>query len=272
MQQIAANKLHERGSAERPRPEAAPLPVFRVLNTTVNLASGEAVLAVLRESGRARQLVHLSYVNANSLNIAFRDVAFREVLARCSMVLNDGIGLTVAARMRGVRLHENLNGSDFTFKILELAAAEGWRVFLYGARPGVAAVARDELCARIDGLQIVGVRDGYGSTAHGEVATEIRSARADVVIVGLGQPKQELWLDECLAASGCHLGLGVGAFLDFVSGRVQRAPVWMNRIGIEWLYRLFREPRRLWARYVLGNPLFVWRAWRLRRIERISAR
>jgi exopolysaccharide biosynthesis WecB/TagA/CpsF family protein len=140
-------------------------------------------------------------------------------------------------------------------------------VFLYGGQPGVAASARDRLCDAIDGLEIVGVCDGYDERSAEETAQFIRAARADVVIVALGQPKQELWLDRHLASTGCHLGLGVGAFLDFVSGRVVRAPRWMNRLGIEWLFRLVQEPVRLSRRYIVGNPLFLWRAWRLRTSE-----
>jgi exopolysaccharide biosynthesis WecB/TagA/CpsF family protein len=242
---------------------------FRVLNTRVNLLSGEDVLERLRTSKTgARRPTHLSYVNAHSLNIAFRDDAFGDALARCQLVLNDGIGLTLAARMRGIRPYENLNGSDFTIRILELAAAEGWRVFLYGGEPGVAQRARDNLRATIEGLQIVGVRDGYSDLDDRQIAAEIRSVQADVVIVALGQPKQELWLDRHLGVSGCHLGVGVGAFLDFTSGRVHRAPEWMNRAGIEWVYRLAHEPRRLGERYLVGNPVFLWRAWRMRTSER----
>jgi exopolysaccharide biosynthesis WecB/TagA/CpsF family protein len=234
----------------------------RVLNTRVDMISGAEVLAALADRSD-NQPRHLCYVNAHSLNLAYRDPSYREALSRAHLVLNDGIGLDLAARMQGRRFPENLNGSDFTLRLLSVAAAEQWRVYLYGGRPGVAAAARERLCERIEGLQIVGVCDGYDATDR-EVVKEINAVRADVVIVALGQPEQELWLDEHLAATGCHLGLGVGAFLDFVSGRVARAPQWMNRMGVEWLFRLVQEPGRLWRRYVVGNPVFLWRAWRLR--------
>jgi exopolysaccharide biosynthesis WecB/TagA/CpsF family protein len=241
-------------------------PGMRVLTTWIDAISGSEVLAIVSDRS-LDQPRHLCYVNAHSLNLAYRDESYRDALARARLVLNDGIGIELAARMRGRGFPENLNGSDFTLRLLAFAAENEWRVYLYGGQPGVAATARDRLCDAIDGLQIVGVRDGYDQRTAEEVVEDIRAASADVVIVALGQPQQELWLDRYLADTGCHLGVGVGAFLDFVSGQVVRAPQWMNRLGIEWLFRLVQEPGRLWRRYVVGNPLFLWRAWRLRAIE-----
>lgn len=252
-----------------PTPSAGNIPWIsspariRVLNTWVDVMSCQEVLGAISTgpSGRTR---HLCYVNAHSLNLAFRDDRYRAALRSADLVLNDGIGLDLAAWMRGRRFPENLNGSDFTLRLLELAAERGWRVYLYGGQPGVAATVRERLSQTIEHLQVVGVCDGYSPRSAEEIVEDIRAARADVVIVALGQPLQELWLDAHLAGTGCHLGVGVGAFLDFVAGRVARAPRWMNRLGIEWLFRLAHEPGRLWRRYIVGNPLFLWRAWRLR--------
>ena len=255
--------------ARVPAPSAGNIPWIsspariRVLNTWVDVMSCQEVLGAISTGsyGRTR---HLCYVNAHSLNLAFRDDRYRAALRSADLVLNDGIGLDLAARMRGRRFPENLNGSDFTLRLLELAADKGWRVYLYGGQPGVAATVRERLSQTIEHLQVVGICDGYSPRSAEEIVEDIRAARADVVIVGLGQPLQELWLDAHLAGTGCHLGVGVGAFLDFISGRVARAPRWMNRFGIEWLFRLAHEPGRLWRRYIVGNPLFLWRAWRLR--------
>lgn len=224
--------------------------------------SEDDVLALLStESARPRQLC---YVNAHSLNLAYVNAQYRAVLAGADLVLNDGIGLQIAARMQGRAFPINLNGSDFTLSLLRLAAARGWRVFLYGGHPGVAEAAAARLESKIEDLQVVGVCDGYVSAPAAEIVAQIKRAQADILIVALGQPAQELWIHEHLAETGCQLGLGVGAFLDFISGRITRAPRWMNRLGIEWLFRLVQEPRRLWTRYLVGNPLFLWRAWRYR--------
>jgi exopolysaccharide biosynthesis WecB/TagA/CpsF family protein len=210
--------------------------------------------------------VHLGYVNAHSLNLAYRDETYRNALQSCAYLLNDGIGLSLAARMRGLSFPDDLNGSDFTLELLALAARRDWGVFLYGGEPGVAEQAAEALHERVPGVRIVGVHDGF-SSARDTIARRVRDSGADVVIVALGNPLQELWLDEWLPETGCRLGVGVGAFLDFVSGRVPRAPARMHAIGLEWVYRLYREPRRLARRYVLGNPLFLYRAWRMRAQE-----
>ncbi len=207
---------------------------------------------------------HLCYVNAHSLNLAYKSPDYREALHSADLVLNDGIGVQLGARMQGKSFPENLNGSDFTLRVLEIAARQGWRVFLYGGVAGVAEAARANLTAQIAGLDVVGVCDGYSFDDEREVIARVRASEADLLIVALGQPKQELWLHTNLERTGCRLGLGVGAFLDFQSGRMPRAPRWMNAAGIEWVYRLAQEPGRMWRRYVVGNPTFLWRAWRSR--------
>jgi exopolysaccharide biosynthesis WecB/TagA/CpsF family protein len=180
-------------------------------------------------------------------------------------VLNDGSGVALAARLQGLTFPENLNGSDFNLRILELAARHGWPVFLLGAHPGVAERAASRLVDRLPGLTIAGTRNGYiDADGHAAVAAEIRESGASLLLVGMGNPLQERWLDEHLAATGCSIGVAVGAFIDFSAGEVQRAPRWMSDAGIEWMYRLRQEPRRLWRRYVLGNPAFVARVVRQR--------
>lgn len=237
-----------------------------VLGARIDVVSGPDLLSRL-QTAEPSTPVHLGYVNAHSLNLAYLDQTYRSAINQCAYVLNDGVGLSIAARMRGVTFPDDLNGSDFTLRVLSLAAAQDWGVFLYGGRPGVAAAAADRLSARVPGVRIVGVHDGFSHDPR-SVARQVREAGADVVIVALGNPGQELWLDEWLAETGCRLGVGVGAFLDFVSGRVPRAPAWVHALGLEWVYRLCREPRRLARRYVIGNPVFLYRAWRLRIAER----
>jgi exopolysaccharide biosynthesis WecB/TagA/CpsF family protein len=207
----------------------------------------------------------LAYVNAHTLNLAAGDPALREALANSDLVLNDGIGLSLAARMRGERFPENLNGSDFTLHLLALAASCGQNVFLLGGKPGVAETAARRLSERIDGLRIAGTCHGYTGEREDVLVRRIRDTSADLLVVALGNPRQELWLTRNLHATGVSIGVGVGAFLDFSAGTVRRAPSWMNTLGIEWCFRFAQEPWRLWRRYLIGNPLFLARAWRERR-------
>jgi exopolysaccharide biosynthesis WecB/TagA/CpsF family protein len=209
----------------------------------------------------------VAYANAHTLNLAYGDRAYRDLLLRAGIVLGDGAGVMIAGRLHRAPLPANLNGSDFNPKILERAAARGWPAYLLGGRPGIAGRAADRWRTAFPGLEIVGTRDGFFPPERSaEVAASVKESGAGLVMVAMGNPLQERWLDEHLGATGARLGVGVGAFFDFSAGIVPRAPAWMNRAGIEWVYRLYQEPRRMWRRYVLGNPLFLLRVAR----ERLS--
>lgn len=233
------------------------MPVARL---TAAAARGELVRLYERDRPAL-----VAYANAHTLNQASRDSAYKAVLRSADIVLNDGAGLAIAGRVFGRPFPENLNGSDFNPVILEEAAARGWPVFFLGAKPGVAGEAARRLTERIPGLNVCGTRDGYFRPEESaEVARSIAETGAGVLMVAMGNPLQETWLSRHLEATGARLGVGVGAFLDFSAGVVPRAPAWMNRLWLEWLYRLIQEPRRMWRRYVLGNPLFLARVLRAR--------
>ncbi len=235
-----------------------------LLGVSVDRLTRERVLAEL-DAWDYTQPRMLAYVNAHTLNLAVGDDALRAALNRSDLVLNDGIGLSLAARMQGTRFPENLNGSDFTVRLLRFAAARGWHVFLLGGEPGVAEAAARHLSEAVEGLTVAGTCHGFTGESDELLVQRIKDAGAALLIVAFGSPRQEVWLDHNLSATGAHLGVGVGAFLDFSAGKVRRAPRWMNALGIEWCFRLVQEPGRLWRRYVIGNPLFLLRAWRDRR-------
>ena len=234
------------------------LPAVEILGVRVaRLDSAAALAEVARLYDEERPSI-VAYVNAHTLNLAAGDPVFRDLLGRAGLVLNDGAGLAIAGRLHGTPFPENLNGSDFNPRIAGLAAARGWPLWLLGARPGVAERAAGRLVEQWPDLRIAGTHHGYFDDDR--AMTELIAASgARVLMVAMGNPRQEQWLDDHLAATGCHLGIGVGAFFDFTAGSVRRAPAWMNRLGIEWLWRLAQEPRRMWRRYVVGNPLFLWR-------------
>ena len=208
------------------------------------------------------------FANAHTLNLASSDPHVAAALARAAWVLNDGAGVALALRARDIRVEYNLNGTDFLPRLLEYAATHGWSVFLLGGRPGVAERARSALVTVTPQLNIVGTRDGFFDPRQSaDVVSEIRGSGATMVLVAMGNPLQELWLDDHLTETGCRVGVGVGAFLDFAAGEVTRAPAWIRRARMEWFYRLAKEPRRMWQRYVIGNPAFLVRSireqWRL---------
>lgn len=240
---------------------ATSFPAIEILGVRIACLTRADALDQMHRLVVGEGAAHAAFVNAHSLNTASRDLAYRSVLDRADIVLNDGSGVALAARMRGRRFPANLNGSDFTRDLLGLAARSGWPVYFLGGRPGIAETAARRLAVEIAGLDVVGVRDGYmRPEEEAVVAAQVRDSGAVVLLVAMGNPLQELWIDRHLEATGARLALGVGAFFDFSAGEVRRAPAWMNRMGIEWLHRLALEPRRLWRRYVLGNPEFVARA------------
>ena len=208
---------------------------------------------------------HLIYTpNPEIVDRARRDPGLLEILSRADLAVPDSALVLMASRWVGRPVPERVPGADLASRILREAAARGWPVYLLGARPGVAEKAAARATAQYPGLSVCGTRDGYfGAAAGGEVAGAIRDAGAAVVIAGMGAPKQEKWMSEYGAATGARVLIGVGGYLDVLSGEVQRAPEWMRRLYLEWLYRVVREPAR-WRR--LGAlPRFAWAVWRTRR-------
>ncbi|MDP9223472.1 MAG: WecB/TagA/CpsF family glycosyltransferase [Actinomycetota bacterium] len=205
----------------------------------------------------------VAHANVHTVNLAFSDPSYRDVLNGADLVLNDGKGVMLAARALGTPFPQDLNGNFFAPLVLRRAAEHAWPVFFFGARPGVAERAARDLEETLPGLEIVGVRDGYSAVAGDEdVVRAIRDSGAILLMVGLGNPAQEVWLNRHLHETGAKIGIGVGAFFDFQARAVPRAPRWMNRWGLEWIYRLAQEPRRMWRRYLVGNPLFLLRVLR----------
>ncbi|MBK8598558.1 MAG: WecB/TagA/CpsF family glycosyltransferase [Holophagales bacterium] len=227
----------------------------RIVNTTMT----EAVDWILARS-REEEATPVAFVNPDCLNIAHGNAAYREALAAAARVLPDGIGIHLACRILETPLLANVNGTDLFPLLCEKAAAEGAPLFLLGARPGVAEAAARTMKERFPGLLVAGVRDGYFSAEEeGAVLDEINRSGARVLLVAMGAPRQEVWLHERRDRISVPVRMGVGGLFDFYSGRIRRAPQWMRDVGLEWVYRLMQEPGRMWRRYVVGNPLFLFR-------------
>jgi N-acetylglucosaminyldiphosphoundecaprenol N-acetyl-beta-D-mannosaminyltransferase len=200
--------------------------------------------------------------NVDHVVLADENPRMRAAYARASLSLADGMPLLWVSRLSGDPLPEKISGSDFTPLVLEQAAERGWGVYFLGGAPGVAALARDKLKQSLPRLQVVGVEapridPDSPPQAYAEIVARIRASGASLVFVALGAPKQELWIDSVREASRPAVFLAVGASLDFVAGTVARAPQWMSSVGLEWAFRLAKEPRRLWKRYLVRDPKFL---------------
>jgi N-acetylglucosaminyldiphosphoundecaprenol N-acetyl-beta-D-mannosaminyltransferase len=192
------------------------------------------------------------------VNLA-RSPAFRDAYSRGSLVLVDGQALLWASKLLGTGLPEKISGSDLVPRLLERAGKQGLRVYFLGGAEGVAAEAAG-IAQRRYGVTVAGVdcpmisRTGE---AEPEVIERIRAARPHLLFVALGAPKQEFFIDRYRADLKPAVSLGIGASLDFVAGRVRRAPRWVSSAGLEWLFRLAQDPRRLARRYLVDDPRFA---------------
>ena len=190
------------------------------------------------------------------------DPVFRAAYERASLSLADGQPVVWASRLLGAeaRLPAKVSGSDLVFPLMERAGRKGWRVYMCGGPPGVAEAAAEVVRQRY-GVKVVGTESPrMAMVANPEddaIAERVRKAEAQLLLVGFGAPKQELFITRAGEKLGPAVALGIGASLDFMAGRVPRAPRWMSRSGLEWLYRLGKEPRRLWRRYLVEDPKFL---------------
>jgi N-acetylglucosaminyldiphosphoundecaprenol N-acetyl-beta-D-mannosaminyltransferase len=220
----------------------------------VDFADMLEALARFVEKGGPHQI---STVNTEFLMAARRNPAFAEALQGTALNVPDSAGILWAARWLGHPLRERVTGSDGIYRIAELCASRGFRLFLLGAAPGVAEKAAQALVARYPELTICGTDAGsFAPREERIIAQRIREARTDVLLVAYPSLPQETWIARNLSRTGAAVGMGVGAALDFVAGVQVRAPVWMRRLGLEWLYRLIREPGR-WRR-MLALPQAAW--------------
>jgi N-acetylglucosaminyldiphosphoundecaprenol N-acetyl-beta-D-mannosaminyltransferase len=205
------------------------------------------------------RLHQIATVNPEFVMAAQSDAEFRRVLAAADLCLPDGVGLLYAARRAGRRLPERVPGSELVYRLAERAAARGWPLFLLGAAPGVAEEAATTLSNLYPGLRVAGTYAGSPDPAENEaLVRRVNGSGAALLFVAYGAPRQDKWIARNRdALTSVRVAIGVGGSLDFVTGRAVRAPRWMQRLGLEWLHRLMREPWR-WRR-MLALPRFAWR-------------
>jgi alpha-1,3-mannosyltransferase len=228
-----------------------------ILGIDIIPATMEKAVSLLDDRFEARKQSIIIYLNAHTAVQALKNSAFRSVLTS-SLVLNDGAGVNIACKMKyGHGFPTNLNGTDFTPHYLE-KTRHAFRIFLLGARPEVIEETAKILQQRFPRHTIAGYHDGFFRPEENTaIVNAIRTAKADLILAAMGNPRQEMWLAENLEKTGAVLGIGVGALFDFMTGRFPRAPKWVRMLRAEWMFRLLCEPRRLWKRYTVGNIVFL---------------
>jgi len=230
---------------------------IEILGCRLDLLDADQATDRIMQYVRDRASAQIVTLGTEMVVYAQRDSAFRDVVNRCALSLCDTVGLLTVARRRGAHLRERVTGVELVEHLCACAANDGIGVYFFGGAEGVAADAAAILEARFPGLRVAGTRNGfYTFDDEAQIVEAIRTSGAGLLFVGLGSPRQEMWLGRNLAATACGAAVGVGGSFDVLSGRVERAPQVWRRLGLEWLYRLIREPQRF--RRQLALPYFVW--------------
>jgi len=240
------------------------VPWARILGIKINKFTRDSLHAVIQHIVKNQKKALIAHVNAHGLNVADSYTWFAEFLNSADYVFCDGHGVMLGARMLGLRIPEKITYADWLPELAEMCATEKFSLFLLGGRIGIAKRAADNLAAAYPGLEIVGTHHGYFEKHRNDEGNRrliecINDAKPNILVVAFGMPLQESWLRENWEDIDANIALTAGAALDYASGQLRRPPAWMSRCSLEWLGRLFIEPRRLWRRYLVGNPMFILR-------------
>lgn len=235
-----------------------------VLGIPIGIVSSEDVIQYISYIAESNGKAIVANANVHGMNFAHDLPWYRDFLRSADLVFCDGAGVILAARMLGQHIPERITYADWAWQLADYAERHELTCFFLGGKPGIADRAAEMLHQRHPRLQIVGTHHGYfdkdsDSDENLAIISHISGLRPDILLVGFGMPLQERWLAENWAQIDARVALTGGAVFDYVSGELRRGPKWMTDNGLEWLARLLIEPERLWRRYLIGNPLFLWR-------------
>lgn len=225
----------------------------------INILDSSEALDICTRYLKEDKFNSIFFLNAHCYNISRENIRYKEVLNKCTLLLNDGIGVKLGLRLLGIKQKENMNGTDFIPKVVELGTRLNKNIYLLGGKGDTAKFAGEKLKRMYPSCNIVGWNSGYfGNEINNYIINDILEKKTDILIVGMGVPMQEIWInDNELNLKGVKLCIAGGAILDFLAENVTRAPKTIRRLNLEWAYRLMLEPRRLWKRYILGNFKYI---------------
>ncbi len=249
---------------------AEPSQIFHLLGLDIDNITMEEAISMIQANLDRKKPCSIFFVNPDCLNKMISDKEYRRVLKNSDHIFPDGVGLIVAGKLLKSPLRENINGTDMLPFLCRMAAAGGHSIFLLGGKPGIAEQAAAAI-NRDFGVIIAGTADGYFNreTGNDSIIQAINSSGASILLVAFGAPLQEKWIDRHRNRLLPAVLMGVGGLFDFYSGNIRRAPRWIREIGFEWVYRILQEPARMWRRYVIGNPLFLYRVMKWKLFTRI---
>jgi N-acetylglucosaminyldiphosphoundecaprenol N-acetyl-beta-D-mannosaminyltransferase len=237
------------------------MPPVNVLGVSVDRLTPATLIEQALALDPVHKAITVMYANIHVLNTSRTDRDLGPILNSADIVYCDGSGVRLGARLLGHRIPPRMTGADWMEQLCAACTGRGTSLYLLGSRPGVATAAAEALKSQCPGLNIVGTHHGYlqDPTVSAAAITSINAARPHILFVGMGTPIQERWISEHRHELDVPVVWAVGALFDFVGGFQRRAPRWMLDHHLEWLHRLWADPKRMWRRYIVGNPLFVWR-------------
>jgi len=222
------------------------IPSIDLLGIRVHRLDMDTTLSRIREWVRGNQPHMIVTADASMVVTARSDEDLREIINSADLVTPDGSGILLGSKWLKMPLEHKVSGVEIARQMCRMAAEDGFSVYFFGAAPGVADLAAENMAKQNPGLKVAGVRDGFFSEADSpEIARRIRESGAKALLVAMGIPKQEKWIRDHLGELGVSVAIGVGGTFDVFSGKVKRAPVWMQRHGLEWAYRLASNPRKI---------------------------
>jgi N-acetylglucosaminyldiphosphoundecaprenol N-acetyl-beta-D-mannosaminyltransferase len=217
------------------------------------------VLEHISASIKSSQKNMMFFVNAHNLTQAYYNLEYRSILQKTVYVYGDGIGIYLAGRVTHQKISDNVNGTDLFPLICELCEKEKYSLYFLGSAPGIVEKMVQNIKKKYPMLVIAGTHDGYFDKERSsrDIINEINRTKANILFVGMGTPEQEQWIYDNYQSLNFNVAIGVGGLFDFYSGAKLRAPLLIRKIHLEWLFRLFYEPHRLWKRYLIGIPIFI---------------
>lgn len=228
-------------------------------DTSIDLLTMDETLQYIEKIIEERIVTQHVVVNVAKLVMMQRDAELRNVVNSCDLINADGQGVVWGARVLGLNIPERVAGIDLFLKVVELAAKKGYRLYFLGARQEIIERVVIRFLLKYPKLQIAGYRNGYFSKAEeAKIVEIIQNSRPHVLFVAMSSPQKEIFLNQYIENLQIPFMMGVGGSFDVVAGYTNRAPLWAQKAGLEWFFRLMCEPRRMWKRYLISNTIFAW--------------
>jgi N-acetylglucosaminyldiphosphoundecaprenol N-acetyl-beta-D-mannosaminyltransferase len=235
-----------------------------ILGSSLSICDEYSLLEEIKKTVNTDQKIFVLSGNVHAYNLAYNNSWMRTLLNQANIVRIDGTGVVLGARLLGYKPLSRMTWADFAWRLAEFSEEHDYSLFFLGGRQGIANKAAERLKAHHPNLKVVGIHHGYfdktpESNDTKVVINSINAVQPNILIVGFGMPVQERWIMENRQKIRANVVFTGGAVFDYLSGELRRAPKWMTNNGLEWLGRLVIEPKRLWKRYLFGNPLFFYR-------------